>query len=1103
MGIKDQYYFNNYNPDNNQTMMLFNPGRVLQSRELNELQAMQAELIKRLGDTILKDGSIIDGCSIIISENEVTITKGKVYLNGIVRDVKESVVNITGSGLETIGVKLESTVITEVESPDLRDPAEGYDNYNQPGAHRLQETVVVVANDEQAVPIYKLENGELLIVEDKPQIDRFIDILAKRTYDESGNYRVEGFDLVDKFMSNENFVFVSLEPGRAYVKGYEVNKPTPTTIKLEKSKDVRKVVNEPKIYSTGTNLYKLNNFPVKTINKVMAITQVTQTVTRGNIAGGIDYLNKKPVVSIVKIVQNEQEFTQGVDYRLNNDGVDWSLDGQEPEIGTSYEVTWTYNKLLEVGVDYSLKVEKDDFYIEFLSGDTPVDKTSFLVDYEFYLSRKDLVCLDHEGRIHVVKGQPDVDKYATTPTVNNPDWLKVGSVLLLANSDTPVISSFAISSYSMEHLYKLVNRIEDLEYNQAISNLDTEAMEGEPATLLKGILTDGFIGFTKADVSHPDFTAALDMNNKELTLPSKITRYVPGLKTDSPEFTAKKFNRLLTADYVETLAINQNTATIHMRINPYDVFPQKPVITLNPSVDNWIEQNEIVVNGKDRVSTVRIASWWNSRSQQELRDLGFTDEEIRNRSSIQRDKAVVSRILDNSIMYMRQINVNINVEKFPPLTDNIVGLFDGKPVKLIPKSSTYKGTKADSLKSDSTGKIEAYFTIPPGTRTGTRELILYPESLPNMIASTSFTANGRQRTVERTVFKEVVHVRVYDPLAQSFGFETDRIITSVGLYFADKDTTNPITIQIRSMENGLPGTIVYSEKVIYPNEILRSTDSSKETKITLDDPVFCKANTQYCIVVLSESSVDSLFVSELGQKDLLTGATVIKQPYTDGVLFSSSNSLTWTPHQTQDLKFKIYAAKFSSDSKVIFEDVSEININKLMLAVDYVTPSGTSILWEYNINDEGWLPIVEYDDRELGKIATKVGLRATLKSTEFSSPTIALDSFSIIGFEDELSSVYVSKNVTLPQPYTDVKQSIDLNIPVGTNAIIKFATDETGTNWITPKNTSNIPISKDYTRYIFTETLSEPATNFRCRIELTTNEKYIRPKAKNLMNILK
>ena len=61
--------------------------------------------------------------------------------------------------------------------------------------------------------------------------------------------------------------------------------------------------------------------------------------------------------------------------------------------------------------------------------------------------------------------------------------------------------------------------------------------------------------------------------------------------------------------------------------------------------------------------------------------------------------------------------------------------------------------------------------------------------------------------------KGYVTVTWTDPLAQSFGFDKTKFVTGVGIYFATKGNDNVI-VQVRDMVNGLPGTIVYAEKVL-------------------------------------------------------------------------------------------------------------------------------------------------------------------------------------------------------------------------------------------------------------------------------------------------
>ena len=70
------------------------------------------------------------------------------------------------------------------------------------------------------------------------------------------------------------------------------------------------------------------------------------------------------------------------------------------------------------------------------------------------------------------------------------------------------------------------------------------------------------------------------------------------------------------------------------------------------------------------------------------------------------------------------------------------------------------------------------------------------------------------------------------------------------------------------------------------------------------------------IVVLTDDANHAVSVAELGKYDPRTG-WVTAQPYQIGVLLSSSNGITWTPHQTQDLTFRLLGCRFTQTSKTV------------------------------------------------------------------------------------------------------------------------------------------------------------------------------------------
>ena len=59
----------------------------------------------------------------------------------------------------------------------------------------------------------------------------------------------------------------------------------------------------------------------------------------------------------------------------------------------------------------------------------------------------------------------------------------------------------------------------------------------------------------------------------------------------------------------------------------------------------------------------------------------------------------------------------------------------------------------------------------------------------------------------------------------------------------------------------------------------------------------------------------------MGETDIITGQVISGQPYA-GSLFKSQNASTWSAEQTDDLKFHLKVAKFTTNvaGNVIFEN---------------------------------------------------------------------------------------------------------------------------------------------------------------------------------------
>ena len=113
------------------------------------------------------------------------------------------------------------------------------------------------------------------------------------------------------------------------------------------------------------------------------------------------------------------------------------------------------------------------------------------------------------------------------------------------------------------------------------------------------------------------------------------------------------------------------------------------------------------------------------------------------------------------------------------------------------------------------------------------------------------------------------------------------------------------------MSNGTPTqTIVpLSEVVLDPSEVAVSNDGAVATTFEFQSPVYLEGGMEYALVMLSNSAKYSVYISRVGDNDLIDNTYIANQP-TLGSLFKSQNASTWEPSQWEDLKYTLYRADF-------------------------------------------------------------------------------------------------------------------------------------------------------------------------------------------------
>tara|TARA_B100000575_G_scaffold55355_1_gene41586 strand:- start:1290 stop:8810 length:7521 start_codon:yes stop_codon:yes gene_type:complete len=260
----------------------------------------------------------------IISNSTATgaaakIAQGVYFIRGFFVTVADSTVILdqySNTPSYRVGLLVKEELVTASASDnDLYDNARGFSNFAAPGADRFKLSTTLIKksltdlNDENFVELMRIQNGELQKFVKESNYNLIRDELAKRTFDESGHYYVNPFSISTKeclnnrvgndgaFYSNQltqqgnvptdDLMTLNIGPGKAYVKGYEVETISTTSLDVEKPRTTDRVFNESIPFSLGRQI-ELNHVSgsppigIGTDSYVNLFNKRTVTVGEGN-----------------------------------------------------------------------------------------------------------------------------------------------------------------------------------------------------------------------------------------------------------------------------------------------------------------------------------------------------------------------------------------------------------------------------------------------------------------------------------------------------------------------------------------------------------------------------------------------------------------------------------------------------------------------------------------------------------------------------------------------------------------------------------------------------------------------------------------------------
>jgi hypothetical protein len=391
---------------------------------------------------------------------------------------------------------------------------------------------------------------------------------------------------------------------------------------------------------------------------------------------------------------------------------------------------------------------------------------------------------------------------------------------------------------------------------------------------------------------------------------------------------------------------------------------------------------------------------------------------------------------------------------------------------------------ASNLISDDAGRVSASFTIPDNARNGNR-IVELNDGVYKAQASLQINDPMVITRIERIVENRIIRVPVVqvvwrvqtifvprDPLAQTFSFTQNHVVTSIGLHFTARDPSIPVTVQIRGVTTGLPNGMVFAEKVLAPGEI----NLSGETRIRFDDPFYAEANTSYAVVLLTNSTrykVRTATLGKMGRWGIIT-----RQTYMEGVLLESSNAETWTPLNGSDLAMRIYGYDFAGEGLIRFQPITGVQLSDLNLDEYSAIPQGTALDWEYSTDGGAtWDAIVPAEEERLPNLAAQVVVRVHLSTSMANdTPAINFRDVNLVGYLNKIAGTYLTRENELTQGVESTKVYAQMDIPSGTT-LQWFASNDGGVTWEAMTIQATRPIDENWTEYTLVRTFADPAGN--------------------------
>lgn len=421
-----------------------------------------------------------------------------------------------------------------------------------------------------------------------------------------------------------SLTYIDLTKGQVYIKHAGISQKNSLyvsdvkqIIKVVNSKDPAVPVDSGMLADSAydvTSLFVLNNGQTDNFYNHASVNLVAgASIPAGNILIVFDYYSHtgsgdgyfdvnsytSPVSSSPEAYQNIPVYTakNGKTYRLS-DCLDFRPVRKNAQASMVFESTGTSDSGILI----------------------PLPLSDYTSNYSYYLGRKDKLVLTKDKAFKIIQGTPGTEPiYPTEPD---------GSLLLAKLSLDPYtayipgespgqinanlsIEKVLHKNWVKSDITDLQTRVNNLEYYTSLSLLETNAQSLQVPDVnglnrfKNGILVDDFSSFSTADTANPDFQANVNTRKKKLgplnivdnfALQNPVVLSSLGTLKKTNYFSvssvAGTHTNIFTLPYTTANLIVQPIATSTVSVNPFAVVISEGVVSLNPPMDNWVDNNQ-------------------------------------------------------------------------------------------------------------------------------------------------------------------------------------------------------------------------------------------------------------------------------------------------------------------------------------------------------------------------------------------------------------------------------------------------------------------------------------------------------------------------------